>query len=128
MKLRIRGDSIRVRLTQAEVRALAAEGAVEDGTTFLAGGRLTYALAVAPDGPVLSAVLSSSGGAARIEVRIEKTAADAWAAGDDVGVEAEQPTGDGRVLRILVEKDFACLKPRPHEEDEDAFPNPNKSC
>jgi hypothetical protein len=36
--------------------------------------------------------------------------------------------GDGKTLRILVEKDFACLTKPPHEDDADAFPNPNKSC
>jgi hypothetical protein len=29
--------------------------------------------------------------------------------------------------RILVVKDFACLKDRPGEDDHDAFPNPKKS-
>ncbi|MBS2018889.1 MAG: hypothetical protein JST00_38835 [Deltaproteobacteria bacterium] len=53
---------------------------------------------------------------------------DAWAKSDQVGFEAEQATGDGQVLRILVEKDWNCLTSRPGEEDVDTFPNPNTSC
>jgi hypothetical protein len=45
-----------------------------------------------------------------------------------VGFEAEQSTGGSERLRILVEKDWACLTARDGEEDVDAFPNPNVSC
>ena len=45
-----------------------------------------------------------------------------------MGIAAEQPVADGVVLRVLVEKDFACLTVREGEDDEDAFPNPHESC
>jgi NOL1/NOP2/fmu family ribosome biogenesis protein len=122
MKLRIRGDSLRLRLTQVEVAALAERGRVEESIGFAAGERLTYAIACG--GTALGAKLTPSG----IEVTVPAERLRSWAAGDDVGLEGTQDAGEGRILRILVEKDFACLKQRPHEDDKDAFPNPNTSC
>ncbi len=53
----------------------------------------------------------------------------AWAANDEaVGLEGSQDAGSGRTLRVLVEKDFSCLKERPNEDDSDAFPNPKSTC
>jgi hypothetical protein len=122
MKLRIRGDSLRLRLTQPEVATLGEGGSVEESTSFGPGASLTYA--VRATGTNVAATL----GASRIEVTIPTATAKAWAAADDVGIEALQPASEGRTLRILVEKDFACLTKRPHEDDADAFPNPNTSC
>ena len=42
MKLRIKGDSLRLRLTQGEVRQLGETGSVEDRVRFGAGAALTY--------------------------------------------------------------------------------------
>ncbi len=122
MKLRIRGDSIRLRLTQPEVKRFAADGRVEDGTSFGPDERFTYAIAFG--GSTLSATLSNKG----IEVLVPGDVARAWAEGDSVGIEGARDLGGGKTLRILVEKDFACLTKRPHEDDTDAFPNPNDSC
>jgi hypothetical protein len=58
-----------------------------------------------------------------MEVHVASDVARAWANGDEVGFE-----GLVGPLRVLVEKDYACLTERPHEDDADAFPNPNKSC
>ena len=122
MKLRIRGDSLRLRLTQPEVALLAERGLVEDSIAFAAGARLTYALVCS--GAKLAAKLDGP----RVEVTVPVDLARAWAASDTVGLEGNQDAGDGRTLRILVEKDYACLTKRPNEDDTDAFPNPNTSC
>ncbi len=124
MKLRIRGNSIRLRLTQAEVQTLADQGRVEDAIAFAAGSRLVYALAF---GDALGARLES-GRAMLVEVTLPAALAKEWASSSRVGVEGEQPVSGGEPLRILVEKDFACLHPRKGEDDRDAFPNPNDSC
>lgn len=124
MKLRIRGSSLRLRLTQGEVKALVDGGRVEEETSF-GSSRLVYALVLAerPGAPKLEASLRVSGAEARLEVQVEATAARAWAHGAEVGLES-----DAAALRVLVEKDYACLKDRPHEDDTDAFPNPNTTC
>jgi hypothetical protein len=47
-----------------------------------------------------------------------------WAASELVSIDGEQGLDDGSVLRILVEKDFACLAPRAGEDESDMFPHP----
>ncbi len=121
MKLRIRGNSIRLRLTQGEVQTLAEKGRVEDAIAFAPGSRLVYALAF---GGSLGAKLEGS----RVEVTLPAAQGKEWASSTRVGLEGEQPIAGGEPLRILVEKDFACLHPRKGEDDRDAYPNPNDSC
>ena len=117
MKLRIRGDSLRLRLSQSEVATFAERGALEDATTFGPSAKLSYAMAF---GDSLGATLTG----ARILVTVPAAAARAWATNEEVGLEATQSTGEG-TLKILVEKDFACLTPR-GSEDADAFPHPKE--
>jgi hypothetical protein len=123
MKLRLRGNSLRLRLTQREVNDLVAVGSVEEKTAFGPQALLAYAIAVG-EGPSVSA--SFEAGAIRVTVPLAE--ARSWATSDRVGIEAEQATAGGEPLRLLIEKDFACLKPRTGEDDRDAFPNPNPTC
>ena len=124
MKLRIRGDSLRLRLTQGEVLSLAENGRVDERTSFGAS-RLVYTIRLVdlPDGQTLAARLSTTPEESRIEVHVSVETGRAWARGDVVGIEG----ADGP-LRLLVEKDYACLKERAHEDDADAFPNPKRTC
>lgn len=119
MKLRIRGDSLRLRLTRAEVTTFAKEGYVEDAVAFPGGARLLYALARSAEGAAVEASLVSS----RVLVTLPAELARAWAETDQIGVDAEVRGGAGP-LRVLVEKDFACLKPRAGEDDAGAYPHP----
>lgn len=121
MKLRLRGSSLRLRLGQAEVAALAKDGRVEESVPF--GPKSVFVYAIRSDDRV-SAIEARLDGA-RIEVVAPRSLIASWAASDDVGLEASQPIAGGEALRILVEKDFACLKPRADEDEGDAFPNPS---
>ena len=76
------------------------------------------------DAATVGAVLEGS----TIRVLVPRATIDAWAGSDQVGFAAEQPSGGGQSLRILVEKDWTCLTARPGEEDVDTFPNPSSSC
>jgi hypothetical protein len=119
MKLRIRGNSVRLRVSQSEVTALAEHGHTEDRTRFAPGAELTYRLAVAAAGRV-SAALSDS----TVEVRIPRAELERWLAPSEVTIRAEQAIGGGEMLAILVEKDFECLEPREGEDASDLFPHP----
>lgn len=91
-------------------------GKVEETVDFGDGGsKFTYALE-ASDVPNVSAEFS--GGTIRVFVPQEQ--ARNWVGSEQVGVESVE----GSRLRVLVEKDFACLQERPGETNEDAFPNP----
>ena len=119
MKLRIRGNSIRLRLTKSEVERLGATGGIEDAVEFGTGSsRLRYELRTTPSGGETRAKFEDH----CLSVSIPGGDADSWIRSEQVGIEAMQPIGDGNFLRILVEKDFACLAERAGEDDSDTFP------
>jgi hypothetical protein len=117
VKLRIRGNSIRLRLRQGEVRQLADEGLVEERTEFGRGQMFLYAIR-ADDVPTLHASFDGT----RITVRVPRDLARRWASSEQVGIEAT-PDAD-EPLQILIEKDFECIDAPADESQEDAFPNP----
>jgi hypothetical protein len=120
MKLRIRGNSIRMRVSQGELREIAERGSVRETIEFGHGVGLTYALE--SDGSVREPIARYARNV--IAVVLPAAAVQRWAASDEVAIEAEQALEGGESLRILVEKDFACLQPRPREDESDLFPNP----
>ncbi len=121
MKLRIRGDSIRIRVSQSELERITTEGRCEDRARFAGGSVLEYGVEVAPDGPLRAALAGS-----RITLRVPRAAVETWADPAEVSIAGEQGLDDGGSLSILLEKDFACLVPRAGEDDSDLFPNPTE--
>ena len=111
MKLRIKGDTIRLRLTQSEVAAVADGDAVVETTSL--PQPFTYALETS--GETIGAAFT----AGRMTVNIPDAIAARWAGTEEVSLRGREGN-----VEILVEKDFACLIPREGEEDPDAFPNP----
>jgi hypothetical protein len=121
MKLRIKGNSIRLRLRQSDVDRLAMNGAVEESTTFGSGRgqRLDYEIRVAGDDTVVRASFDGR----RIVVRVPDEMLTRWADSDQIGIYAMQPTDQGE-LAVVIEKDFVCIDGDSGESQEDAFPNP----
>ena len=122
MKLRLNGDSIRLRLGRGEVQHLLAAGSVAGQTRFGPGsGTLRYTLEASAGASAVSA--SFDGGQLRVAVPADQ--AHRWAgSADQVGITANQDAGDGHRLTILIEKDFECLH---GAVTQDAFPNPEAS-
>jgi len=126
VKLRVRNNSVRLRVGPSEVRQLVATGHVEQSTAFgpPPGPRLVSRLELSPGRAVAA---TFDGG--RLVVRVPAAVARQWADGDRISLSAEQPIGNGQVLRLLIEKDLECLdRAVPEPGDEDAYPNPAKSC
>jgi hypothetical protein len=120
MKLRMRGSSLRLRLTKTEVEHLAGDpGVVTETVSFGRAATLTYRIRRA-EVPAVAASLKGT----TIDVVAPLAIIDAWASSDEVGFEAKQSVGGADVLSILVEKDWSCLVPRAGENDADAFPHP----
>jgi hypothetical protein len=113
MKLRLQGNSLRLRLTRSEVARLRDQGVVEEAAFFNSGGNLTYRIR---DCEGTEPICADFGGGA-ISVLIPAETVRSWADGDAVGLYAQ----DG-ALRIAVEKDFRCLTRV--EEEPDAYPHP----
>ncbi len=121
MKIRIRDNSIRLRLTRGEVDVMHREGRVVSTTGFPDGHQFTYALESSP----ASVAPAASCRGSEIRVRLPETAVLAWATTEQVSIEGLQQLDDGQQLKILVEKDFACLAPRDGEDESDMFAHPD---
>lgn len=120
MKLRILGNSLRLRLTQREVKALLSHGEVVERIEFGVSNSLDYRIGISETATECHAVLGASG----IAVFVPAALARNWARSDSVTIDAAQPLDANRVLQLKIEKDFACLVERSGEDDSDAFPNP----
>ncbi len=119
MKLRIRGNSVRIRVSQTELKQLAEAGLAEDAVRFAPDVGLVYRVRVVPEGPIAAELENGE-----LTVTLPKAVVERWTAPDEVSIRGEQPIGGGETLKILVEKDFECLKPREGEDESDLFPNP----
>ena len=123
MKLRIKGNSIRLRLLRSEVDRFAAEGRISDEVRFGINA-LRYSLLMSDEAESIYSRFENN----EITVFIPASAARNWATGEMVGFETVQAIDGGEGLTILVEKDFVCVD-RPEDPDRaDAFPNPNGVC
>jgi len=123
MKIRIKGNFVRYRLTQTEVKTLGETGYLEEETHFDAGQKFGYALAAKEGISDLQA--SFEGG--KITVFIPSGFAKNWFAEERVGFENEVKVTPGISLKLLVEKDFVCLDDS-EEDQSDNYPNPNAVC
>jgi hypothetical protein len=120
MKLRIKGSSLRLRLTQGEVQRLETEGEVAEQVHFGGGAKLTYRLLTSASGAEISANYRDN----VIDIRIPREAAATWAHTDQVTLSHSEPVLDGE-LRVVIEKDWNCLAPRADEDESDHFPHPD---
>lgn len=85
MKLRLQGNSVRLRLARSEVERLRETGLVEESVDFGGGDLLAYRLqSRLEQGPVETAF-----GQGIITVSVSKEAAQAWAGSDEVGLYAQ---------------------------------------
>jgi len=122
MKLRIRGDTLRLRLKRGEVDQLAAGVGIVEETHF-PSSILTFLLDIS-DEDVFSANFENGS----LVVSLPKSRVLEWAGTDEVSLFAEQKLSGSGTLSVLIEKDFSCLEPGHHrdcEDDEDTFPHPS---
>jgi hypothetical protein len=122
MKLRIRGNSVRIRVSQPELTQIAEAGAAEDSVQFGPGAQLRYRVEVTPAGPVAADFTGPL-----LRVSVPKSEVERWLGPSEVAIEGSQAVGGGERLKILVEKDYTCLAPRSGEDDSDLFANPQKA-
>lgn len=122
MKLRIKGNSIRLRLSKTEVEKLAVASYLEELTSF-GNNTFRYAIQVTDGTGELSADFDGS----KITVFIPGTFIEDWAVNDVVGFNATKQVSDSESIHILVEKDFKCLD-EATENQQDNYENPNKTC
>ncbi|HQR01565.1 MAG TPA: hypothetical protein PLA61_12020 [Ferruginibacter sp.] len=122
MKLRIKGNSIRIRLTRTEVARIASEGYLEEQTSF-GTQKLIYALKRVDSGTGLTAAMEGN----KITMFIPSSLSNDWPANQVVGFNARMPVGVDETLYLLLEKDFVCLD-HTDEDQSDNYENPNRVC
>ncbi len=118
MKIRIRGNSIRYRLTMSEVEAFSKTGDVSERTSF---GKhdFQYALKADPEIKELSASLEDN----KITLILPEADAKGWAASSAIGFRNTLNLEGGGQLALLLEKDFTCMD-ETEEDQSDNYPNP----
>src|SRR5277367_4138275 len=104
MKLRIQGNSLRLRLNQSEVAQFSKTGFVEDSIQFAPGASFAYAL------ESLSSLKAPQALYTNNWLRIQVPGIDAtdWVMSDRPGISGDQALDSGQHISISVEKDFQC--------------------
>jgi hypothetical protein len=117
MKLRLQGNSVRLRLTRSEVARLRETGLMEESVDFGAGAALAYRLQTRLEPGAMETAYRQG----ILTVSISKEAAQSWAGSEEVGLYSQFGA-----LAISVEKDFRCLT-RPGDDERDAYPHPGQT-
>jgi hypothetical protein len=121
VKLRLQFNSIRFRLKRSEVEQFVRTGRVEEKISLGTGDDEIFHYALESTGAVSTprAVLTPR----VIIVQVPPEAVTRWASTDQIGIEGKQAVDNQTSLRILIEKDFACIDGT-DEQNADTFPNP----
>ena len=122
MKLRIKGNSIRIRVTKTEVTNFEKNGELNE-STFFGTNHFHYCLKKTNQSKDLFADYQNN----CITVHIPEEIATEWTSTDMVGFNHKMPLGAANHLFLLVEKDFVCLD-NTFEDQSDNYPNPNAVC
>ncbi len=112
MKIRIKSNSLRYRLTRSDVARFAESGYLADKVDF-GGNSLTYALQLTDD-EQLSATFENN----VIVLFMPQNIISEWINTDRTGFE-----NNSGPLHLLIEKDFTCLD-NVTEDQSDNYPNP----
>ena len=87
-------------VSKTELAQLAETGQIENAVRFSSERGLRYGIEVRPRGAVTATFAADA-----IWVALPKPRLDLWLRHDEVSVEGSQPTGGGKVLQIVLEKD-----------------------
>ncbi len=118
MKLRIKGNTIRLRLSQQEVAGVVEQGRVESSINF-GNKELVYALNSVEVSEIFTEFKNDA-----INVFAPKATVLEWAEGNATGFERNVQINQDNAVFVLVEKDYQCLTERPNEDESDLFKNP----
>ncbi|NJB36348.1 MULTISPECIES: hypothetical protein [Flavobacteriaceae] len=118
MKIRIKGDAIRFRLTQSEVKQLSDSGYIEEQTHF-ESSVFTYAVKAMKGLSQLEAAFEGT----TITLFMPEDLCENWFYNDQVGYSNQMLMPSGRSLGLLLEKDFTCMD-NTIEDQSDNYPNP----
>ena len=122
MKIRIKGNTLRLRLTKSEIEKLGHTGKVAESTNFNIN-TLHYELILNENLTEIEAHFKDN----TISIQLPKTCVDLLCHTDTVGCDNNMQLHHGETLYILVEKDFKCID-RTDEDQSDNYEHPTQSC
>ena len=122
MKLRIKGNSVRIRLSKTEVQALSSGTVLEDRTSF-GSNRFGYLVKPVMEGDALYADYENG----TIKMFVPKSLLKEWPSNAVVGFESSMKVNANESLYLLLEKDFKCID-QTSEDQSDFYDNPEKTC
>ena len=127
MKLRLKGNSLRLRVTRSELTRLLAGERIEETVLFPTNPNtsLSYALEVGSNSQPVHVAFASQ----QIVVSVSPDQLTSWSGEHQVGIYASLPVTESTDLEVAIEKDFACLD-LSDEDNKDTFANPlaGKAC
>ena len=125
MKIRMKQDSLRLRLGRAELERFLKDGRIQETTRFAASPEagFTYALEVSSPGSAGTTLRTMPCG---VTVVVTPEQVRLWKRDDQVGIYTDLEVDTDTRLEVIVEKDFACLD-RSDSDNADTFANPNLS-
>ncbi|SMO43954.1 hypothetical protein SAMN06265171_101832 [Chryseobacterium rhizoplanae] len=116
MKIRIKDNSVRFRLTQSEVAELGKSGVISSFTEFT-DRPFIYTIERTDDTELSAAFIEN-----KIVLKMPGTMITEWISTDRVGFD-----GQSGLVKILIEKDFVCID-NTLEDQSDNYPNPSLKC
>ena len=121
MKLRIKGNSLRLRVSRSELERILAGEEVAETIRFAAApeAKLTYALERGSH----AGGANVRYGAQEVTVVLSEEQSERWSQESEVGVYTAVEIAPEGSLELIVEKDFACLD-RSDADNKDTFANP----
>ena len=121
MKLRMQGNSIRLRVTRSELSRLQTGQRLDEAVRFGSrpGMTLGYSLQAGTQADPIVVTFEAQ----QILVTMSGEQLENWSSEHQVGVYASLPIDSSATLEVAIEKDFACLD-RSDEHNTDTFANP----
>ncbi len=123
MKVRIKGNSIRLRLSTKDVLSFQQTHEIVDTTQFPGGTSLSYRLSTSLSCMFYEAVFSDNCIDLKIPYADFRTLTDT----NEEGISGHVPINASEHLQLDIEKDFACVG-RSEEANADTFPNNKTKC
>jgi len=124
MKVRIQGNTIRLRLKQYEVESFAKNKIIAEELKFSMDPdeKLVFTIGISDTHEFQ--IRYSAG---KTFINIPEDVAYNWTNTEQVGIESAVPLNNNLSVCVLVEKDFKCLD-RNNEDEVGSYPNPMKAC
>lgn len=125
MKVRLLGNSIRFRLKKPEVEQFEQTGIITEIIEFGPEPSDQIRFSLVTHHTMQELVVSFH--ANTTTIKVPEALAREWVQTQQVGFGGKVETGKGKIINVLVEKDFMCIDGN-EMDNEGAYPNPVANC